>query len=1019
MTMNTTSGNPMKAVGAWLARAAVAFALVGAGGSQAEDIDIFQSINASNDLPNVIIIWDSSANWDSSIPVADCAFNDGTGGPKADNPGKEQGKKFAIEKCAIYNVIDALPTGTNGAALFNVALMLFNESPASNSGGYPRKQFLPMNATNKALLKAAVAHITIGDDKGNNAAFAKSLYEAYLMFSKAVPYKGTAGTKWDAGAVVSGRYVGPQGTGCGTNHIIFVANGGPGEVTDNEAKALLVAAGGNATELVYPTAYIQKPDQSNWADEFARFLRSADVSTKDGVQSIVTHGIAVTGANGDGLYPNFIHAMATQGGGQYYAASNVANLTQYLVNIFNSIQATNSVWSSASLPVSVNTQGTYKNQVFVGVFRPDASARPRWLGNLKEYKFAFDPSTNTLQLADVLGFPALNASTGFFEATAVSAWTVDSTFWVNDPRGSPPTASDLPDGAVVEKGAAAQRLRTVYAADQTIRKVYTCIGCSSGAALTAAASAFTTANAAITAAMLGAADATERTDLINWARGTDNRTGDELGPGGTTTVRPSIHGDVLHSRPAVIDYGGTIGTVVFYGGNDGMLHAANGNPTGTGAGNELWTFVPSELLGRFKRLRDNLPEVRFPLTPVSAVATPRDYAVDGPITVYQKLTSAGAVEQVTIFVGMHRGGRMLYAFDVTNPAAPRFLWKRSSDPAVLGQTWSEPHVARLKGSLNPVLIMGGGYDPAAEDASPPGTTTMGNAVLVIDATSGTVLKTFPTTRSVTAAITLLDLDFDGYVDRAYAVDLAANVYRLDFETAVGDGALANWHIFTFASLGGANLRKFMYEPDAVQTPGFTAIMVGSGNRERPLYGQNSGETTYDRWYTLFDYQTTKGAPAGAPAALLDVNLLPLASFAGSTAPSGCYIEMNPHGEKVVTATVATGGYSYFATNRPRTGPVENSCASDLGIATTYQVPLFCGTPATQDIAGGGLPPTPVTGYVDVTYEDPGNPGETLSKTVPFIIGGMNTAHSGIGASKVPINVDPTRRRTYWYTNTDH
>jgi type IV pilus assembly protein PilY1 len=127
--------------------------------------------------------------------------------------------------------------------------------------------------------------------------------------------------------------------------------------------------------------------------------------------------------------------------------------------------------------------------------------------------------------------------------------------------------------------------------------------------------------------------------------------------------------------------------------------------------------------------------------------------------------------------------------------------------------------------------------------------------------------------------------------------------------------------------------------------------------------------------------------------------------------------MNPAGEKVVTSAVSTGDYSYFATNVP-TPPPATSCVSNLGLAKTYQEPLFCGAPATQQLAGGGLPPTPVTGYVDLTYPDPNNPRQTASKTVPFIIGGMNSVQSGIGASRVPIPVDPTRRRTYWYTDTN-
>ena len=105
-------------------------------------------------------------------------------------------------------------------------------------------------------------------------------------------------------------------------------------------------------------------------------------------------------------------------------------------------------------------------------------------------------------------------------------------------------------------------------------------------------------------------------------------------------------------------------------------------------------------------------------------------------------------DKVYLYVAMRRGGRILYALDVTTPLAPTFLWKKTqTDIPALGQTWSEPKVAKIKGNTNPVIIMGAGYDAAAEDISPQGATTMGNAVLVLDAFTGVVLKQFNTTRS--------------------------------------------------------------------------------------------------------------------------------------------------------------------------------------------------------------------------------------------------------------------------------
>ncbi len=162
-------------------------------------------------------------------------------------------------------------------------------------------------------------------------------------------------------------------------------------------------------------------------------------------------------------------------------------------------------------------------------------------------------------------------------------------------------------------------------------------------------------------------------------------------------MRPSIHGDVLHSRPIAINYGGSRGVVVFYGTNDGVLRAVNGNQTGYGAGSELWAFVAPEHFSALNRLRENDPEVRFPSTPSANItARPRDYYFDGPIGAYQN-TATG---KVALFAGMRRGGRSIYAFNVSNPSQPRLMWgigPGTSGYANIGQTWSMPRVSRVKG----------------------------------------------------------------------------------------------------------------------------------------------------------------------------------------------------------------------------------------------------------------------------------------------------------------------------------
>ena len=58
------------------------------------------------------------------------------------------------------------------------------------------------------------------------------------------------------------------------------------------------------------------------------------------------------------------------------AGRDAAAVARALAEIVNEVQAVNSVFVSASLPVSVNNQGTFLNQVYMGMFRPDGSGNP-------------------------------------------------------------------------------------------------------------------------------------------------------------------------------------------------------------------------------------------------------------------------------------------------------------------------------------------------------------------------------------------------------------------------------------------------------------------------------------------------------------------------------------------------------------------------------------------------------------------------------------------------------------------
>src|SRR5207244_2100496 len=139
------------------------------------------------------------------------------------------------------------------------------------------------------------------------------------------------------------------------------------------------------------------------------------------------------GSSGHGSsHTSQLKSMASSGKGKYFPITDTSNTTQFtaaLNAIFQEVYATNSVFASTSLPVSVNVRGTNLNQVYIGVFRPDATLAPRWYGNFKQYQFSLDANTNQLSLSDAAGNPAYSSTTGFVRPTAQSFWTTPSTFW--------------------------------------------------------------------------------------------------------------------------------------------------------------------------------------------------------------------------------------------------------------------------------------------------------------------------------------------------------------------------------------------------------------------------------------------------------------------------------------------------------------------------------------------------------------------------------------------------------------
>ena len=506
-------------------------------------------------------------------------------------------------------------------------------------------------------------------------------------------------------------------------------------------------------------------------------------------------------------------SAANAGGGRYFQAKSQQAIIDAIESAFGDIISKASAFSAVTLPLSSTNQRRVDNEVYIGMFRPAPGKKPRWYGNLKRYQLALfngDP-----RLADVNLNLAINPQTGFARDCSESFWSEDSnTYWQS--LGVEPTMesecsaavsaskqwSDLPDGPFVEKGGVAQQIRQLSAGSS--RKL-----------LTVAAGLIANVTDDAHATAVGGQS------VLDYFRGDSVGADGEGVPG--SGLRPSIHGDVIHSRPLTVRYDADT-VVAFYGANDGLYRAVS-----TDSGEELWGLVAPEHMGQLERLYDNDPYVDFEGASQEDDLTyeKKDYFFDGPtglVVDYAAAVSAGssgvgALERAYIYPTMRRGGRMVYGINVTDPNDPQLLWRHGceddtadncttianpagftndgtaeTDFSNIGQTWSTPIGATIEeypGSAadpNAVVIFGGGFDDClnADDAAYPGacSTANGKGVYVLDAVTGDLVQYFETDAPVITDIAVVDVDVDGAIEFAYVGDAKGNLYRIRFADLV-------------------------------------------------------------------------------------------------------------------------------------------------------------------------------------------------------------------------------------------
>ncbi|MGB0450248.1 MAG: hypothetical protein ACPGF6_06615, partial [Porticoccaceae bacterium] len=624
--------------------AAVLLAAISQGLNSA-DIDIFRTSSENVEAPNVLFVLDNSANWNSNssgvtkqqiMHEALFKFLDNMKQRFVDNP-DFVGINIGI---LVYSSGNS-PKGGKAIQAFlkidsagSTAIDAIKARLYCNPEVFKGKDASTREAACNTQLAAEWGSAGFDETlfygsenlpKTNNAPMALAFNEAYLWFSgkqyQAGKQDGSQDSTeygYDPAAFNGDNYISPiDESACANNYILFISNGGPDSGENNVAESKLNALGGVFSGDPLSTGF-HTGEEANWLDEYARFLNTNDVNDQqDGKQNVSVYAIDVfeaLNASGEQYDPLtdaedykkefgltkpdaskhalMYNASAGVGGGDYLVASDADALAAALGDVIDDILEKNSVFAAVSLPVSVNIKGTNENQIYMGIFRP--SQKPRWAGNLKLYQIGLDSITGKPVLVDADGNPAEDTGTGFIETDARSFWTASSNYWENIPtlsvaRGNVTTsASDNPDGKEVERGGVAQGLRQYVG---TSRSVYTCTGaCSS-------LENFSTTNSNLSFADFDAADSTEMNKIINWSKGIDLEDADNDDPTDTTDIRPNIHGDVIHSQPVVINYGGNTGPYVFYGSNDGMFHAVKGGviekteDSSSDDGEEVWAFT--------------------------------------------------------------------------------------------------------------------------------------------------------------------------------------------------------------------------------------------------------------------------------------------------------------------------------------------------------------------------------------------------------------------------------------------
>ena len=713
-----------------------------------------------------------------------------------------------------------------------------------------------------------------------------------------------------------------------------------------------------------------------------------------------------------------------------------------LQEIFKQILSVSTTFVAASVPVNVFNRAEITDNVFIALFQVDGQGKPYWVGNVKKLRLeGANDSSATAALVDATGTPAI-AGDGRIRFDALTYWT--------NPDSLPSPDLDAGevigrDGRSVARGGAGQNTPGLISGNPQEanglggRRIY----------YDQTASSISNFNVDLaTAGTLqsdfGVATALESAALIAYTRGLD--IDDDDGDLDRSESRDWIFGDALHSRPLPINYGSLGGysaanpaIYVAVASNDGMLRMLrNTTPGGLQSGAEAWAFMPRGSMPAQSALRSN------------GIGTKHPYTMDGaPVTFIQDVNFDGTItaadgDRVYLYIGMRRGGKAYYGFDITNPEVPQLMWRieKGGDFGELGYTFSTPRIGVVDtaSGRRPVVMFAGGYDLNKDTRGSVGTDDAeGNAIFVVDAETGNLIwkarrgsggassglfEHAEMKDSIPSTLTIGDTDGDGITDRIVVGDTGGNLWRAD----IGGVDTIDWKVSLLASLGrhssGASGidtdRRFFHRPDLVPSLDssglFDSVVIGTGDRANPL---DSGGTQTNFMYMIKDRQTAVGTGVDSGlqhADFGDVTSNCLQSSGGCVVDllNGWRLQLTEPGEKVLATALTLTGKVFFTTYLPHAVVGATACSPSEGAGRLYAVAL-------QDAKS-------VINYDtsdDLPDQDPEQPNSTADRSVDLRSGGIPAEVVSVPPNKIlrpDLQIDnvnaTTRWRTFWHLQED-